>query len=115
MRPESVVLGVGMAEDLKALAYWFEVMKGTSVPFVAVVGGELSLFKLLAIDTLVKFCKEIWVTGKIALHFILVKKEENTLFHSVINSKNQKLKDLISKIFQKAKEYNMEIKLPQDV
>ena len=75
-------------------------MKGTNVPFVAVVGGELSLFKLLAIDTLIKFCKEIWVTGKIALHFILVKKEENNLFHASINEKNLKLKDLITQIFQ---------------
>lgn len=56
VKPESVVLGLGMAEEIKALAYWFQVMKGNEAPFVALIGGNLSLQKLVAIDTLLNFC-----------------------------------------------------------
>eukprot|EP00828_Plagiopyla_frontata_P044136 TRINITY_DN7116_c0_g1_i3.p1 TRINITY_DN7116_c0_g1~~TRINITY_DN7116_c0_g1_i3.p1 ORF type:complete len:675 (-),score=134.95 TRINITY_DN7116_c0_g1_i3:47-2071(-) len=115
VKPESVVLGLGMAEEIKALAYWFQVMKGSTAPFVAVIGGDISLFKLLAIDSLINFCQVIWVTGKIALYLILAKKEENQLFDVVIDGTNIKLKDVVSQIFKKAKEKNVEIKLPEDV
>lgn len=85
------------------------------MPFIAIVGGEFSLIKLLAIDTLLKFCKCIWITGTLALYFIIVKKDENTLFNVQINEKNMKLRELISKIIEKAKKNNVEIKLPLDV
>ena len=78
-----------------------------NVPFIAIIGGELSLFKLLAIDTLLNFCSIIVITGKISLYFILAKKDENILFDVYINASNIKLKDAIKMILNKAKEKNV--------
>ena len=40
-------------------------------PYVAIIGGNMCYEKLVAINTLINYCNEIWVMGEVGIYFIM--------------------------------------------
>ena len=66
LRPECCVLGVNSGKDMGVLSYAMVVPKE---PIVVFIGGDISPFKLMAIDSILNLVDEIWLVGKIGLYF----------------------------------------------
>lgn len=66
LKPESCVLGLNSGKDLSVISYAMIVDK---MPMVLIIGGDLTPFKLLAIDSVLNIVDEIWLVGKIGMYF----------------------------------------------
>ena len=66
LKPENCVLGSCSGRDLSLISYSIVVDKS---PFVVMIGGDITPFKLLTIDSLLNVADEIWLIGKIGMLF----------------------------------------------
>ena len=66
--------GTDISENLAVVSHIFTIQKS---PFLAIIGGDLTSDKLYAIDTMLNFCEEIWLTGTLAIQFLIVQGNQN--------------------------------------
>jgi len=66
LKPENCVLGLNSGKELAILSYAMIVEK---TPIVIFIGGDLTAFKLLVIDSLLNLVDEIWLVGRFGMYF----------------------------------------------
>jgi len=66
---DSSALGLQTSESLAIVSHIFTLDKS---PFLIIIGGDIADYKLLAIDSMLNLCNEIWITGKLAIYFLIV-------------------------------------------
>ena len=107
LRPESCVLGVNSGKELSVISYAMIVEKA---PVVFFIGGDITPFKLLTLDSLLNLADEIWLVGKIGLYFKMFNEKLDKLCGLQLDDFNKKI---IEKIYKHIIDMNILKSMPK--
>ena len=82
-------------------------------PFLAIIGGDLTTDKLYGIDTMLNFCEEIWILGKLAIYFLMCQRKTNKFLEGYAVS--AQCRNAVNLILENASALGVKINLPFDL
>ena len=109
LKPESCVLGLNSGKELAILSYSMIVEKQ---PIVIFIGGDLTAFKLLAIDSLLNLVDEIWLVGRFGMYFKMYNEKLDNFCGLHLDDFKKKI---IEKIYKNIMDMNIIKSMPKSL
>lgn len=107
LKPENCVLGSCSGRDLSLISYSMVVEK---FPFVVIIGGDISPYKFLAIDSLLNIADEIWLVGKIGMLFKMYNEKIDSFAGLRLDEFKKKI---IERVYKNIMDMNMLKSMPK--